>query len=166
MRRLLGLIALIIFSSCLHAEEKMKVFDMRGSIFMHVWHLIVEEAGIAPDYVDLTQAEARNMFAQGQIMLTCCTIPEWRARPDEMKVQVFTKPFFYIVNHIVFKNDRILPLPDPNDLTAYKAVTVKGYTFESAVKFGDLVYVDTLEDALKMVAEEKADLTIANNQEF
>lgn len=166
MKALLHFVVVFFLSCGGKAADEVPAFYMDESVFQPAWHLILEEAGLNPRYVDVTQSEARQLFAKGDLMVTCCTIPSWRQRPEEQSVQLFTKPFFYIVNHLVFHKDRVLSVTDPNDLRHLKVATVRGYTFEDEVKFGDIIYGDRLEDALMLVVEGKADLSIANNQEF
>lgn len=136
------------------------------SVFRDVWHAILTEAQIKVDLVAAPRDVRRNMFVRGELVLDCCSVPDWRARADEKRVQLWTSPFFYTVDHLILTEGREYDLPDPTDLSAYKVGVVQGFTYRRDATFGGTLVRVSLGEVFAAVARGEADLTIANHQEF
>lgn len=160
----------MILCACLSpsvfAEDDIPAYHMEDSVFAPAWQLVLQEAGIDARHKDVGLSEARKLFRKGKIVLSCCASLAWRQHPEELQVQVFSEPFFYIINHLILRKGRRYIIPDPSDVRDFKVVIVEGYSFEDNIQFGEVLRAPTLTQALQMVASGKADMTIANNQEF
>lgn len=148
------------------AEDGIPAYHMEDSVFSSAWQLVLQEADINVRHKDIGLSEARKLFREGKIVLSCCASLAWRQHPEELQVQVFSEPFFYITNHLILRKGRRYIIPDPLDVRDFKVVIVEGYSFEENIQFGEVLRAPNLTQALQMVANGKADMTIANSQEY
>ncbi|WP_417458813.1 substrate-binding periplasmic protein [Kordiimonas sp.] len=167
----------LIFALCLgvtlgcqsvasHAADVAKASRIGDSVFRDVWHAILEEAQIEVEFIAAPRDIRRDMFVKGELVLDCCSVPDWRAREDEKETQLWTSPFFYTVDHLIVQEGREYALPDPTDLSAYRVGVVQGFAYRRDATFGDTVVRVSLGEVFEAVAQGEADLTIANHQEF
>ncbi|MCJ9428042.1 substrate-binding periplasmic protein [Kordiimonas marina] len=136
------------------------------SAYSPAWHAILKEAGIDAQFITAQQAERRRLFVAGRLVADCCTIPEWRQRPEEQATQLYTNPFFYAVDHIVFKAGDPSPPTSGPDLRTRRVATVTGFDYVGGDNFGTRVETESMNAALAAVAEGRADAVIVNVQEF
>lgn len=147
--------------------ERVPASRLEASVFRDVWHAILDESGIAVELVEIAGHEdRRRRFASGEVLLDCCSIKQWRDREDEMAVQLWSRPVFYTVDHLVLQDGRTYDLPDPTQLKAYKVAVVRGFSYQGDENFGPTIVLTTIEQVLDAVASGKADVTIVNSQEF
>lgn len=140
---------------------------LEASVFRDVWHAILDESGIAITLVEIPGHEDRRQkFISGTVVLDCCSIKEWRDRKEEIATQLWTRPVFYTVDHLVLQDGRTYDLPDPTNLKAFRVAVVKGFSYQKEDAFGPRVTFKTIDQVLDGVASGKADLTIVNSQEF
>jgi len=165
-RAYISLALLLAVTFAVHSEDPVPSFQIRHSVFRDAWQAILTEADIEPTYFDVTKAKARDMFAAGVIHLDCCSTPEWRTRPEELEVQLFSEPFFFVFDHLILQKGRDYKITDPNNLSDYKVAVVKGYSFKDEMYFGERIGVNFIFEAFALVASKGADMTISNNQEF
>jgi len=148
-------------------DGKVLASQLEASVFRDVWHAILDESGIVVELVEVPGHEdRRRLFVEGELLLDCCSIVEWRDRKEEVAVQLWSRPVFYTVDHLVLQDGRTYDLPEPTQLQAFKVAVVRGFSYQDADQFGPKVVTATIEQALDAVASGKADLTIVNSQEF
>ena len=69
-------------------------------------------------------------------------------------------------DHLIYRSDKPIHAANPNDLTAYTVAIVKGYSFPDYQHFGEILEAGSIHEAFQMVVDGRADLTVANNQDF
>ncbi len=159
--------ALIATTPAVAAEDRVLASRLEASVFRDVWHAILDEAGIKIELVEIPGHEdRRRRFVEGELLLDCCSVKAWRDREEEVAVQLWSRPIFYTVDHLVLQDGRTYDLPDPTQLQAFKVAVVRGFSYQGAEAFGPTVVTATIEQALDVVASGRADLTIVNSQEF
>ncbi|SDD36257.1 substrate-binding periplasmic protein [Kordiimonas lacus] len=148
------------------AQDRVRTGHSSASVFNDVWQAILKEADIQPEFVITTDDEKRRLFIEGALELDCCTIPEWRNRPEERAVQLYTSHFFYSALHIVHRPDLPIVYRAPEDLGAYRVSVVRGHDYVHGEFFGSTVLAGSIDEAFQMVADGYADMAIANKQEL
>lgn len=146
--------------------EAVPVSRLGDSVFRDVWHAILADAGIDAEFVSAPRDVRRDMFVRGELVLDCCSVAAWRNREDEQQVQLWSKPFFYTVDHLILQRGRKYELEDPNDLRGFTVGVVQGFAYREDTRFGKTVSKVSLGEVFTLVATGKADMTIANHQEF
>ena len=136
------------------------------SVFRDAWHAILSEAQLEVRMISAPRDVRRDMFARGELVLDCCSVPEWRDRDDEKAAQLWSYPFFYTVDHLILQAGRSYDLPDPTDLLGYKVGIVQGFSYRLDDRFGSTLSRVSLDEVFELVATGGADMTIANHQEF
>lgn len=148
-------------------QVKVPASRLEASVFRDVWHAILDESGIRVTLVEVPGHEdRRQQFIEGKLLLDCCSIKEWRDRDEEKAVQLWSRPVFYTIDHLVLQAGRTYDLPNPLDLRAYKVAVVKGFSYQRDDLFGPRVELATINQVLDAVAAGQADLSIVNSQEF
>lgn len=147
-------------------DDTITASRLENSVFRDAWHAILSEADLEPEMVDMAHEKRRQMFVQGDLILDCCSVKIWRERPEEKAVQLWSKPFFYTVDHLILQEGRQYDLGSPTKLQAYRVGVVHGFTYPSEESFGVRVERTTLAEVFDAIARGEADLTIANHQEF
>ncbi|MCJ9428041.1 transporter substrate-binding domain-containing protein [Kordiimonas sp. A6E486] len=135
-------------------------------MFRDAWHAILKEAAIRIKPIAAPRDVRREMFVRGKIVLDCCSAPAWRNRADEQAVQLFSVPFFPIIDHLVLRKGHDYKLADPHDLRGVTVGIVQGFTYPGQDRFGKTVTAVSMGEVFDLVVEGRADLTIANAQEF
>ncbi|SDE05162.1 substrate-binding periplasmic protein [Kordiimonas lacus] len=147
--------------------EPIRASRLEASVFRDVWHAILEESAIPVELVEIPGHEdRRRRFVTGELVLDCCSIKQWRDSEEEIAVQLWSRPVFYTVDHLVLHDGRKYDLPDPTDLRAFKVAVVHGFSYQGDDLFGRTVVLATIEQVMDAVASGEADLTIVNSQEF
>ena len=167
-RQLVGFLFLYVFSFCgvFAQDEPVPVANLDDSVFTEVWRAIIEEAGITAHYYTFPNDQARSAFVEGKVGLDCCSIPEWRTREDEQKIQFYTDPIFSQNHHMIVRDGHRYDAPILGDLSEYRVAVVKGFSYKNEDLFGETVVAKTIKDAFDLVAKGKADLTFALRLEF
>lgn len=148
------------------ATEPVAIASLSNSSFKDLWQAIIIEAGINANFVTASRNNRRDALVNGTLAMDCCSIPAWRATEAERAVQLYTDPIFYATDHLILQQGRDYDLSDSNDLSAYKIAVVKGFSYVGEDSFVDVIEVLTMDETFELVASGKADLTIANSQEF
>lgn len=149
------------------ADDAVLASRLEASVFRDVWHAILEDSGIDVQLVEVANHEdRRRSFASGQLLLDCCSIKAWRDRQEEISVQLWSRPIFYTIDHLVLQGGRTYDLPDPTNLKAYRVAVVRGFSYQREELFGPRVEYETISQVLDAVAAGQADVTIVNSQEF
>ncbi len=136
------------------------------NVFETSWVAILAEAGLNINYIKADFIQRRELFDRGEIVLECCSIPEWHKDPEEQKIQLYTRPFFSTYEHIVHKESAILDTSNLTDLWARRVSFVKGFHYRGAEHFQYVIYFDTLSEAMRAVSKGDVEFSIVNNQEF
>lgn len=156
------------------AEEKSQSSDIPpapvaaygpSNIYVDIYKVIMETAGLDVVYKAMNYKEIREEFLLNKVQITCCTSPLWRDLPEEKKVQLFSRPFFYIFNKYAIHSDVAIEDFDPKDKNNI-AVLIKGWTYAAPLYTRNVIYVNSVNEALNMVHNKKADFTTINTQEF
>ncbi len=148
------------------ANESVPVASLSNSSFKDLWQAIVLEAGIEANFVTASRENRRSELVKGKLAMDCCSIPAWRSTAAEQAVQLYTDPIFYTTDHLILQKNRDYVGLNPLDLRAYKIAVVKGFSYVNEGSFGSVIEVPTMDDTYVLVASGKADMTIANSQEF
>lgn len=165
-RRILIAALISVFGTTVVAAEQIRASRIDKSAFRDAWHAILAEAGIESDLVAAPRDERRQMFVKGDLLLDCCSVEAWRNRPEEVDIQLWSDPFFYTVDHLILQAGRKYDLANPQDLRAYRVGVVQGFSYRNDQLFGARVERVSLGEVFDAVVTGKADLTIANHQEF
>lgn len=147
-------------------ENQVPVASLSNSSFKDLWQAIIVEAGIDANFVTASRKERRAALVAGTLAMDCCSIPAWRATPAEQAVQLYTDPIFYATDHLILQEGRVYDIPDPVNLMAFRIAVVSGFNYVGGEFFGEVIEVPTMDDTYRLVASGRADLTIANSQEF
>lgn len=169
MRRcLVACLAFVAWASICKSvsAEALTASRLGDSVFRDVWHAILEEAGIEAELVSAPRDVRRDMFVRGELVLDCCSVEAWRSREDEKQVQLWSKPFFYTVDHLILQKGRTYDIPDVMDLTGFRVAVVQGFAYREGTRFGVVVERVSLGEVFDAVATGAADITISNHQEF
>lgn len=136
------------------------------SIFETVWIEILREAQIDFRGLPALAKDRRRMFVQGKIVLDCCSIPEWRSRPDELNTQLFTSHFFFAAQLLMHRKDRSINVDAHEDMAHYTVAVIKGHDHVGSEHFGNVVWVRDFEGLFSAVVGGLADAALVNEQEF
>lgn len=159
------LVLLLFTSFSTHASGETIPVGQSDSIgFDRVWWAILEQAGISASLSGEQFAKKRDLFVRGEILLDCCATPEWRERPEEKAVQIFSDPFFSSSEHLVTREDTSIDvLADADKL---RFVMVRGFTYPLEFRFGSTIEASDIEEALDLIASGSADVGIASERDF
>lgn len=151
-----------------YAESMGKVFAGRAESleFNRVYELILKDAGIKYEMLVVPTGRKRRMFADGKILIDCCTVPDWRNRPEEIAVQLHSKPFFQSMERYVFHKDNKFDIVSHEDLSRYRLSIVRGYFYKNDAYFGDFIMAENTSQMMKMVAHKRVEIGIINPHDF
>lgn len=127
--------------------------------FDALWQAILAEADIPFKITEVMQGRRRRMFIDGLITLDCCFSPTWRNRPEEQVVQLFTDSFYTTEIRYVFKKGNAVPIPSPRLLKDMRFAVVRGFSYTLEDFFGETIVAKSSNDALRLVALGRAQLT-------
>ena len=147
-------------------DKSLRAGSPADSVYAEAWQLILKEAGLTVEYVTLSSALRRGMFVRQEIQLDCCQAQEWRQRPEEQAIQLFTDPFYYTEDHIVVHRDNDVPRLTPQSLINYRIATVFDHTYVGGEFFGVKVTVANTREAMEAVVNNEADVAIVNQEDF
>lgn len=136
------------------------------SVFRSVWEAILQDAKVRATIKALPAENRRQAFIENKIQLDCCSIPEWRQRPEEMAQQIYTRPIFYTVQFFIHHKDMAFHYKEPKDLAKYRMGVIKGHSLVYEEYFGGKVEAANFKELLELVAARKADIASINEQEF
>lgn len=136
-----------------------------GSIYNDVFTQIMKKTGLTVTFVSQDYQSLRKSFLDKEIDIVCCASPNWRTKPQEIEVQLFSNAFFYVVENYAYRPARFPKKFDPKDTTLIFA-SVKGWSYSNILSINKQIIADSVIDALELVHSGKADFTIVNKQEF
>ena len=143
-----------------------RAYDMRDSAYKAVWHRILQVAEITPQWVLSDGNLRRDQFVNGDILLDCCAPPEWREKPEEQAVQLFSSPVTTLTEYLVVRDDRDITSIDTANLSSYRIAGIRGFTYARRKDLGEVVDYTYFGDAMRAVASGEADMTIMGSTEF
>lgn len=161
-----GLLAvfLLIGISTTARGETIPVGQSDSIEFDRVWWAILEQAGISASLSGQQFAKKRDLFVRGEILLDCCAISEWRERPEEKAVQLFSDPFFSSTEHFVTRADTSIDIVADADKLRF--VMVRGFTYPLEFQFESTIEASDIDEALDLLASGSADVGIASQRDF
>lgn len=145
---------------------RLKVGESDSMGFRNAWHAILAEANIEPEFVSVPVERKRRMFVEGAILLDCCAAPIWRVRPAELETQRWSDTFYLTREQFVFLKGKARRIEEPEDLKALRVATVGGFDYQDRAFFGVEVPGRNIEDVLKLLKAERADVGIISNVDF
>lgn len=153
-------------SSAQEKEKPIYIAAMGPSeIYFQVFKRILEEADIPVTYIHQNYGNLRERFITGAFDMSCCASPQWRTRPQEEAVQLFSRPFFYVIDSYAVSRtvaDKGFNPTNPDLVFA----RVKGWDYARDIHASKDVVADNSSEALALVHQGKADYTIINRQDF
>ena len=149
-----------------YAEDKVVAGISQYSVLRSAWRAILDETGLPVEF-KVSQAEARRVhFVEGRIVLDCCSIPEWRTRPAEVAVQLYTEPFFVSAQFFIYHETAPFRYKTPADLKSKTIAVIRGHDHLHQEYFGQKVLVNDFRELFEAVSDGSADIAIVNEQEF
>lgn len=153
------------------ADEERGVYNAGSSqsgknVFETSWVAILTESGLNINYIKADFIKRRELFNRGEIVLECCSIPAWHKNAEDQKTQLYTRPFFNTYEHIVHKEGVIIDVKNLEDLWARPVAFVKGFHYRGSEHFKNVVFYDTLAEAITAVSKGEVEFSMVNNQEF
>lgn len=148
------------------AAEPLTAGIESGTVYAAAWRAILEESGLDYRLVDIPDNIRRDMFVRGDLALDCCAAPDWRRRPDEQAVQIFSNHFFYANDVAIVHEDSGIRIDKLSELSDYRMAVVRNYSYSGDEYFQRVVQVETLDMALAVIARGEAEVTIINEQSF
>ncbi|MCP4914711.1 MAG: amino acid ABC transporter substrate-binding protein [Oligoflexia bacterium] len=172
------LIILFIFNNTLYSREP--IYDVafysyhkpplvildkdgkyNGGYYYDIATKVLNEAEIKFKLLPLPKNRARIVFANGEVKISCCDNPQWRQRPEEIKVQLFSKPIGKVSD--VYVINKKIPLNEKNIYNNHYAL-IRGYTYKSSEKFKKVSRLANEKDLLDFLNIGRANIIIINKR--
>ncbi len=161
-----GAASFLLPVSGVYAEDKVVAGISKQSVLRTAWRAILDETGLPIELKTLQAKDRRLQFVEGRIDLDCCSIPEWRTKPEEMAVQLYTEPFFVSAQFFIYHETMPFHYKTPADLKSKTIAVIRGHDHLHQEYFGDKVLVDDFRELFEAVSDGRADIAIVNEQEF
>lgn len=161
-----GFLGCVLAIGSVTAEDKIRVGQTDSIEFDKLYEAILTEAGINFEMVVVPTARKRRMFADGKILIDCCTAIEWRKRPKEIAVQLHSKPFFHSAEHYFFKTGSNVEIASHQDLKQYRLAIVRGFTYRNEESFGAVLKTTNIDEMMILVALGRAHVGLINPYDF
>lgn len=145
-------------------EDVVRAAQSDSVEFDRVWTAILNEAGLSVDIVTMPHNRKRSLFVAGDIVLDCCASPEWRKRPDEQAVQLFSDVFYESPEHYIFPKGRKMDLAV--SASSLRFAKVRGFAYSLEHQFAEEIEAADMEAVLDLLAAGEADVAIINRQDF
>ena len=136
------------------------------TVYSNAWKMVLQEAGLDLELINLSSALRRGMFIRGEIQFDCCQAEKWRQRPREQAIQIFTDTLFYTVEHMVAHEEASTEKLTPEALINYRVAVVFDHTYIGSEFFGATMTVANTREALRAVANNEADIAITTEPGF
>jgi len=127
---------------------------------------ILERAGLQARFVPTPVMRKRVLFEQGAFSLACCANPSWRNRPDERRVQLFSKKFAVNRDIYVFRKNGRFEIRYQWDLRDKSVGVRRGFDYRGSDYFGERVDLDSEDAILQAVLLGRVDVGIVNDHVF
>jgi len=134
--------------------------------FNKIYELILKDAGIQYEILVVPMGRKRRMFVEGKILIDCCTVPEWRSRPEEIANQTHSVPFYNSAEQYVFHKDKPIQIVSRKDLKNYRLSIVRGYFYRNERYFGEVIGAENTEQMIRLVAHKRVEIGIINPFDF
>lgn len=134
--------------------------------FEAVWNAVLEDTGLNVSVVNAPQARKRMLFSSGAFALDCCSIPQWRTKPEEQEVQLFSDVIFETKERYVTRVGSGIDILHVDELKNYRVAAVRGYSYPFEDKFGIAVLANSIEDVLELVEIGRAQIAIISEIDF
>lgn len=138
--------------------EPILVGDGESRILKDMFAAILKNADIDVSIETFPPERKRRLFEKGTIVIDCCAMPQWRTRPEEERVQLWSVPFFTSHNRYIFSAERSVTIHEPADLADYRVATVLGFKYELSPHFGEVLPVQNWDAMLQLVEKGRADV--------
>lgn len=147
-------------------DDPIKVGQTDSAEFDTLYENILTEAGIRFEMLVLPTARKRRMFVDGKILIDCCAAVAWRTRPEEIAVQLHSKTFIHSAEHYFYHRNSAINVASHEDLQNYRLAVVRGYVYKGQENFTDTVMVKDIEEMMKVVAINRAQMGLINPYDF
>lgn len=148
------------------AEDEIYAGISKQSVLRSAWKAILKETGLPVKLLPMAADMRRADFIKGDIILDCCSIPEWRTEPEEVAVQLYTEPFFVSAQFFIYHETIPFHYRSPEDLKDQTVAVIKGHNHLHQEYFGAVYPVENFTEMFRAVANGNADIAIVNEQEF
>jgi len=130
------------------------------------WAEVLEEAGVKIELTKVAQGRRRRMFVEGRLDIDCCFTKEWRNRPNEQGVLLFTDPLYTTTERYIFKKGAVVDISDPRRLLSMRVAGVRGYTYVHQDLFGYRLSVQDVDAMLLLIEKDRAQVGIMSERYF
>ncbi|WND01514.1 hypothetical protein QGN29_08065 [Temperatibacter marinus] len=146
-------------------QETIHVAVGLATVYAHVFEEILRQSNVPFVMQRYDYKQIRKNFIEGKVGMTCCSHPIWRNRPEEVKIQHFTKPIFYAINSYAYHKDI-----DPSVATFSNAnltfAAIIGWTYTDDIKTKKWKYFKSTKEATEYVHDNENAFTVVNRQDF
>ncbi|MBO6504770.1 MAG: transporter substrate-binding domain-containing protein [Kordiimonadaceae bacterium] len=129
-------------------------------LFREMFAAILENTGLETKLIAAPPERRRRMFAQGRVVLDCCSMEAWRQREEELAVQLWSTPFFINRDRFVVHEDSTITIIQPEDLKQYRVAVVHGFEYAHSPHFGMAVPGRGWDAVLQLIEKKRADIGI------
>lgn len=129
-------------------------------LFREMFAAILNNSGLETTVIAAPPERRRRMFAQGRVVLDCCSIEAWRQRKEEVEVQLWSIPFFVNRDRYVVHDESTITITKPEDLKQYRVAVVHGFEYAHSAHFGPVVPGRGWDAMLQLIEKKRADIGI------
>ena len=134
--------------------------------FSLAWTAILQEAGIKAQIIKAPHARKRRLFVKGLILVDCCVVPIWRARPEEKAVQLFSDVFYEAKEHYIFPRGFEKNISSPGDLRSMTVAVIRGYDYHLSAFFGKTLSVSDVAAQMDLLEAGRVHVAIISGIDF
>lgn len=136
--------------------------------YQSIWALILDEAGINVTVVEAPFQRLRRRFAEGTVLMDCCTNEVWRDRPEEQAVQRFSDVIMISRDRWLLRDGVSLDFNNRSVRQGAVFARIRGFVYNPTLlsDFSHVVDVPDYPALLRMVAHGRADAAMMNEVMF
>jgi hypothetical protein len=139
--------------------------QLDGSM-VRIIHELFERAGIDHEVVTSPKERLRRGFVRCAFPVICCVNPDWRTRPEEVEVQLFSDQLYSSDDIFIFPVGKRFDLWDWSILREKSIAIVRGYGYVAEPYFGVTMDLPTQEHVVNFVSAGRADIGIVDRFVF
>ena len=140
------------------------VGERYSGIHAEILMKVLTETGIKFNFQPTPHSRRRILFEAGEVVLDCCSNPEWRQRPIESQLQIFSTAIDDSADHYIFNKSQQFSISSYSELNDKVVGIIRGFSYSGSEHFGPTVEVKTEEQLLDMLDLNRIDLAIVNKQ--
>lgn len=147
-----------------HRPPLIYVGENYAGIHAEIFMKVLTGAGIKFNFQPTPHKRRRLLFEAGEVTVDCCSNPEWRQRPKESELQLFSDAIDVSADHYIFNESKQFDIKSYSDLKSNVVGLIRGFSYSGSENFGHIVNIKTEEQLLEMLNLKRIDVAIVNKQ--